>query len=41
MKFVGSLNVNEDTIEQIKKEILDYAGGEMDDDVSVIAVKVL
>jgi len=41
MKFVGSLNGNEDTIEQIKKEILDYTGGEMDDDVSIIAVKVL
>jgi len=41
MKFVGSLNGNEDTIEQIKKEILDYTGGEMDDDVSVIAIKVL
>ena len=41
MKFVGSLNGNEDTIEQIKKEILDYTGGEMDDDISVIAVKVL
>ena len=41
MKFVESLNGNEDTIEQIKKEILDYTGGEMDDDVSVIAIKVL
>jgi sigma-B regulation protein RsbU (phosphoserine phosphatase) len=40
MKFVGSLNSNEDTIEQIKKEILNYTGGEMDDDVSLIAVKV-
>ena len=39
--FLGTLNPNEDSIEQLKKEILSYAGGELEDDVSVIAVKTL
>lgn len=41
MRFLGLLKPEEDTLEQIKKEIFDYTGGEMDDDVSVIAIKVL
>ena len=41
MEFIGALNPDEDSLEQMKKEIFDYTGGEMDDDVSVIAVRVL
>jgi len=41
MKFVGGLDHDSDSLEQLQKEIFDYTGGEMDDDVSVIAVKVL
>ncbi|PKL83906.1 MAG: response regulator [Ignavibacteriae bacterium HGW-Ignavibacteriae-3] len=41
MEFLASLNPDEDTIEQIQKEIDNYTGGEMDDDLSLIAVKVL
>ena len=40
MKFISELNPNEDSLEQMQKEIFAYTGGEMDDDVSVIAVKV-
>jgi len=41
MEFIGALNPNEDSLEQLQKEIFEYTGGEMDDDVSVIAVRVL
>ncbi|MFA7228015.1 MAG: fused response regulator/phosphatase [Melioribacteraceae bacterium] len=41
MDFIASMNAGQDSMEQIQKEILDYTGGEMDDDVSLIAVKVL
>ena len=41
MKFLEALNPNEDSLDQLQKEIFDYTGGEMDDDISVIAVKVL
>lgn len=41
VEFLGKLNPNEDSIEQLKKEILAYAGGELEDDVSVIAIKTL
>jgi phosphoserine phosphatase RsbU/P len=41
MQFIGDLNPDNDSLEQLQKEIFDYTGGEMDDDVSVIAVKVL
>jgi len=41
IKFIEELNPNEDSIDQIQKEIFSYTGGEMDDDISVIAVKVL
>jgi sigma-B regulation protein RsbU (phosphoserine phosphatase) len=41
MQFVGGLDHDSDSLEQLQKEIFDYTGGEMDDDVSVIAVKVL
>lgn len=41
MKFLEELNPGEDSLAQMQKEIFDYTGGEMDDDISVIAVKVL
>jgi sigma-B regulation protein RsbU (phosphoserine phosphatase) len=41
MKFLQKLDPDQDTIEQIKKELAQYTGGEFDDDVSVITVKVL
>ena len=41
MNFLGSLNPEEDSIEQIKKEIFTFAENELEDDVSVIAIKVL
>ncbi|MEW6701430.1 MAG: SpoIIE family protein phosphatase [Bacteroidota bacterium] len=41
IKFLESLNPDEDTLEQIKKELFNYTGGQWDDDVSLIAVKVL
>jgi hypothetical protein len=41
MKFLEELNPNEDSLAQMQKEIFDYTGGEMDDDISVISVKVL
>ncbi|MCX6169450.1 MAG: SpoIIE family protein phosphatase [Ignavibacteriales bacterium] len=41
MQFIGRLNSKNDSLDQLKKEIFDYTGGEMDDDVSVINVKVL
>jgi sigma-B regulation protein RsbU (phosphoserine phosphatase) len=39
LKFLQSINPEEDCVEQIKKEIFDYTGGEMDDDISVIGIK--
>lgn len=39
--FLGKVNHEEDTIAQIKKELTAYTGGEFDDDVSVIKIKVL
>jgi len=41
MNCLGKLDPDEDSIEQIKKEILAYTENELEDDVSVIAVKVL
>lgn len=40
LKFLDSLNPNDDTIELLKKEIHDFTDGELEDDVSVIYVKV-
>lgn len=39
--FLGKVNPEEDTLAQIKKELTAYTGGEFDDDVSVIKIKVL
>jgi len=41
LEFVKKLNPSEDSLEQMKKEINEYTDGEMEDDVSVIAIKVL
>ncbi len=41
IEFLGKVNPEENTLEQIKKELTLYTGGEFDDDVSVIKIKVL
>lgn len=41
MSFLSTLNSNEDSLEQMKKEIFAYTSGELEDDVSVIAIKTL
>ena len=41
ISFLSTLNPNEDSLEQLKKEIFAYSGGELEDDVSVIAIKTL
>jgi phosphoserine phosphatase RsbU/P len=41
MKFLQKLDPGLDTIGQIKKEMDEYTGGEFDDDLSVITIKVL
>lgn len=41
MEFLSSTEPDEDTVEQIKNELFKYTDGEMDDDVSVIAVKMI
>lgn len=39
--FLANIKTDEDSIEQIKKEIFAYTDGELEDDVSVIAMKAL
>jgi sigma-B regulation protein RsbU (phosphoserine phosphatase) len=39
--FVNSILPDEDPIEKMKNEILSFSGGELEDDVSFIAIKVL
>ena len=41
MNFIAALKPDEDSLMQIKDEILNYTGGEMDDDVSLITMKYL
>lgn len=41
LDFINKLDPNEDSIEQLKKEVLEFTGGELEDDLSVIAMKVL
>ncbi len=41
IEFINNMNPAEDSIEQIKKEIFDFTGGDFDDDVSLITVKML
>lgn len=40
LKFLDSLNPNDDTIELLKNEIMNFTNGELEDDVSVIFIKV-
>jgi len=40
LDFINKLNPNKDSLEQLTKEIFDYTGNELEDDVSVIAIKV-
>jgi phosphoserine phosphatase RsbU/P len=41
VEFLNNLSADRDSLDQIKNEMENYTGGDMDDDVSVIAVKVL
>lgn len=41
VKLLINLKPEDDSLEQIKTEIFSYTGGELEDDVSVIAIKVL
>lgn len=41
IEFLNRLNSGEDSIEQIKKEIFDFTGGDFDDDISLISVKMI
>lgn len=41
LEFVDSIGSNDDPIEKMKKEILDFSGGELEDDVSFISVKMI
>ncbi|MCX7798240.1 MAG: SpoIIE family protein phosphatase [Melioribacter sp.] len=40
INFLSSLNSNDDTIEMLKKEIMNFTENELEDDVSVISVKI-
>ena len=41
LNFIDKLNPNENSLEQLKQEILAFTGNELEDDVSVINVKVM
>jgi phosphoserine phosphatase RsbU/P len=41
LEFINKLDRNEDSLEQLKKEVFQYTGGEVEDDVSVINIKAL
>lgn len=41
LSLIDNLNSGQDSIEQIKKEMLEYTNNELEDDVSLIVVKVL
>lgn len=41
VKFIDSIGSNEDPVEKMKSEILGFSGGELEDDVSFIAIQVL
>ena len=40
LSFIENLDSSKDSIEQMKKEIFDFTGGEVEDDISVISIKV-
>ncbi len=39
--FINKLDPKEDSLEQLKKEVFEYTGGELEDDVSVISIKMI
>ncbi len=41
VKFIDSIGSNEEPVEKMKSEILGFSGGELEDDVSFIAIQVL
>lgn len=41
LNFIDTLAVNDDPIEKMKKEIIDFTNGELEDDVSFIAIKMI
>lgn len=41
LEFVNKLKPHEDPIEKMKKEILEFTNGELEDDVSFIAIKMI
>lgn len=41
LEFINKLDRKEDSLEQLKKEVFQYTGGEVEDDVSVINIKAL
>lgn len=41
LSFVDGLEINDDPIEKMKKEILDFSSGELEDDVSFVAIKMI
>lgn len=41
VKFIDSIGSNEEPVEKMKTEILGFSGGELEDDVSFISIKVL
>lgn len=41
VKFIDSIGSNDEPVEKMKSEILGFSGGELEDDVSFISIKVL
>ena len=39
--FINKLDPKENSLEQLKKEVFEYTGGELEDDVSVIYIKMI
>lgn len=40
LKFISSLSLNDDTVEALKSEIIKFTDGELEDDASVISIKL-
>lgn len=41
LNFIGGINTEEDSLEQLKSEIFQYTDGQLEDDLSVIAIKMI
>jgi len=41
INFISNLNPMEDSLEQLKKEVFEYTAGELEDDVSVVSIKMI